>query len=264
STIAALSASIAFLRRQGIPHLALMPSSLPLPVLAAFFHLHPRTEDYLQSLLGRWLWRGWVHGFGPGSGQTPILRRAVKAVNPRHLAPGEAPDAYTAVAGLLSQTSDEPAAQMVIDKFSTKSTPGRLALLALAHREPRDPSGEPIDLPVLLSQRGSSTIGQLTPGARGDIGTRGFWLAEWGHLTGNEDELLLNSHLVDAQAVSMLVAGDSLGFAHHRRRAVLDVATKLVNSRIASGRRVRPPLSELYVPDPGGEGLDAADPGDEP
>jgi hypothetical protein len=51
----------------------LMPNTLPIRVLAAFFHLRPTPDPWILRLLGRWLWRGWVHGFGKEGGQTPFF-----------------------------------------------------------------------------------------------------------------------------------------------------------------------------------------------
>jgi Protein of unknown function DUF262 len=91
----ALIRSISFLRSQGVEHALLLPNTLPLPVLAAFFHLHPTLDPWILRLLARWLWRGWVHGFGREGGQTPTLRRAVRSVNPEHRKPERRPRSTT-------------------------------------------------------------------------------------------------------------------------------------------------------------------------
>ena len=101
-TESALAASIGFLRDNGVPHLLLMPNTLPFPVLAAFFHLHPDPDPWNKRLLARWLWRGWVHDFGREGGQTPVLRRAIRAINPDFAEPENAPQDTEAVRSLPS------------------------------------------------------------------------------------------------------------------------------------------------------------------
>ena len=56
----ALAKTINFIRSEGIPHISLMPYTFPIPVLAAFFYLHPEPGPWILRLLGRWLWRSWI------------------------------------------------------------------------------------------------------------------------------------------------------------------------------------------------------------
>lgn len=108
-TVRALDRVIRFLQSIGVGHQKLLPSSFPLPVLAAFFHLYPTPEPETLRLLERWLWRGWVHGFYADDGETVALRDAVRAVNPGFPDNDRVSGEFAAVSALLEQVSDAPA-----------------------------------------------------------------------------------------------------------------------------------------------------------
>ncbi|HET8660154.1 MAG TPA: DUF262 domain-containing protein [Micromonosporaceae bacterium] len=253
-TEVSLSRAIDFLRAEGIPHLSLMPHTLPLPVLAAFFYLHPEPEPWILRLLARWLWRGWVHDFGRG-GQTPVLRRAVRAVNPDKLSPSTAPSSFQAVAALLGSTTDAGAPRVPMQGFRTDQAHSRLILLALAALGPLDGSGQRIGLSEELEKLGANTVTELVTNHRSDAAARGFWPAG-SRPTGAEDEKVLASHAIDPAAASMLRDRDIDGFLSARRRRLDEFVQGFLNNRLEPGALVRPPLSDLMVAE--GEGVGAA------
>jgi len=246
----ALERSIRFLKSEGVSHQLLMPSSFPLPVLAAFFHLHPEPEPVVQKSLSRWLWRGWVHGYGREGGQTPSLRRAVRSINPKKRQPHLAPDEYTAVCLLLEHVRDQEVHTLGLTAFRTDNATARLALISLASLHPLTPEGEPVDVPRALRDHGVDAIGDLVPKARANVGARGFWLPTWPPLSGNETEAVLLSHAVGDEAARCLRSGDVAGFLAERSSYVEQLTVDKVNSRLATGMRTQPPLSSLLVPDP--------------
>ena len=121
----------------------MLPNTLPIPVLAAFFHLHPNPDPWILRLLARWLWRGWVHGFGREGGQTPTLRRAIRSVNPEHRNPERAPSEFDAVKTLLDFTPDRDTPHLSLENFKTNFANSRLILMGKQTTGPtfRKPSG---------------------------------------------------------------------------------------------------------------------------
>ena len=249
-TTRALERAIDFLVSEGVLHEKLMPSALPLPVLAAFLHLHPDPDPANVRLLSRWLWRGWVNGFGRESGQTPMLRRAIRAVNPTKGDPSKAPSEYEAVTALLAAVEDRPVDQFRISSFRTDDSRSRLALIALARLRPLKPTGEEMDVRQSLEEHGSAAIGAYLPGPRSEVGARGFWLSAWGDLTGHEPDPVLTSHAIDSDAAAAVRAGNRDEFIRRRSTAVLEFTTTFLDSRMETGKRATPPLETLYVPDP--------------
>jgi len=243
----ALALSIKFLQSEGVPHLSLMPSTLPFPVLAAFFHLHPEPDTWILRLLSRWLWRGWVHGFGSEGGQTPTLRRAIQAVNPRRLSPQAAPPAYEAIRNLLQATSDAPVNDIPLDRMRTDNANGRLTLLSLASLKPLNRVGAGIDLANEFNKRGVGAITGLVPLHRSDPAARGFWPAEEDRPSGREDPLVLKSHAIYPKAAERLRDRDIAGFLAERRKTLKEVVGGYLESRLEPGAIVRPPLADLMV-----------------
>lgn len=244
----ALSLAISFLRRQGVPHLRLVPSTFPLPVLAAFFHLHPAPDPWNERLLARWIWRGWAHGFGKG-GQTAPLRQAVRAVHPRKGHPDLAPIEYEAVRALVTSVADDPVPPIDVERFRTDTALGRLILLALASLEPKDLEGEVIDLAEVIERRGVDAVTDLIPGHRTNAAARGFWPVDAPPPTGHEDRAVLWSHAIDDEAAAALRLGPEAKFLRTRGNLVQELTRRYLNARLEQGSVIRPPLAELLVPD---------------
>ncbi|MGI9001377.1 MAG: DUF262 domain-containing protein [Pseudonocardia sp.] len=243
----ALTKSIAFLRTEGVVHERLMPNSLPLPVLAAFFHLHPEPQPWNNRLLARWLWRGWVHGFGREGGQTPVLRRAILSVNPELHEPELAPSEYDAVRSLLDFAPDRPAPQLAMDGFNTKNANSRLILLALASLKPLDVDGSRIDLAHELDQYGTEAVTQFVPGSRSFASARGFWPVDQESILSVQDEGILISHLIDSNARHALANGANDIFLQQRRDQLEKLVFGFLDSRLEAGMLVRPPLRQLAI-----------------
>lgn len=250
----ALARSIGFLRRHDAPHLLLLPHTLPIPVLAAFFHLHPQPDPWNERLLARWLWRGWVHGYGR-SGQTPALRQGVRAIHPVKGRPELAPHEHEAVRALLQSVPDEPPPPVELVPFRTDAASGRLALLGLASLAPRDLDGEPIDLAEVLDRKAVAAITEIVPGHRRSLAARGFWPSDQPRLTGYERTEVLSSHAIDLSAAAALRNGDIEGFLLRRGQLLRELVARFLATHVEYGAPVRPPLSDLFVSD---EIIDAA------
>lgn len=242
----ALRKSISFLRSQGVPHIYLMPNTFPIPVLAAFFYLHPDPAPWVQRLLGRWLWRTWVNG---DSSQTPALRKAVNAINPEKLNPSKAPPEYEAVRKLLEQTSDSPVNSVSLDSFRTDSAQGRLILLALASLHPLMPDGAEMDLSRELEVDGANAVTDLVRGHRSNAASRAFWPSEAPRMSGFEDLAVLATHAIDGTSAAHYRADETDAFLRSRGVALQQLTKIFLNSHLETGALLRPPLDELIITD---------------
>lgn len=247
-TETALGRVIDFLQRQGVPHLQLVPSTLPIPALAAFFHLHPDPHPWNERLLALWLWRGWVHGYGR-SGQTPALRQTVRAVHSKKGDPASAPPEYEAVLALVKSVADEAPTVMTDGPFRTDAVNGRLALLAMASLEPLRASGERIDLAAEFENHGLKAVTELVVGHRSQLAARGLWPIEDSPPLGTEPEVVLRTHGIDASAADALRRGDVAAFLAHRSATLEVLVARLLAVRVDQGALLRPPLSDLIVPE---------------
>lgn len=239
----ALHQVIDFLRDEEVPHSLLVPSTLPIPVLAAFFYLHGRPDGWNRRLLSRWMWRGWTHDFGK-RGQTPALRQAVRAVNPKKNIPEQAPPPFDALRALLELVPDgEPS---VIDTRSlrTNSAQGKLALLALASRRPRDLDGNALDIAKQLEQYGIDAVTELVFDHRADFAARGFWPVDSPMPTGEEDEEILESHLISQTAAVALRNGDISRFIEIRRQDLMDLTRRYLTAKVDPKAIIRRSLNE--------------------
>ncbi|MEU6701553.1 DUF262 domain-containing protein [Pseudonocardia sp. NPDC046786] len=246
---AALGRAIEFLQKQGIPHLLLMPNTLPLPVLAAFFHLHPEPSPWIERLLSRWLWRGWVREFGREGGQTPTMRRAITSVNPRKLAPNEAPDEYLAVKRLLDYVPDVAPPELPISPLRTDKSWSRLLLLSLVDLRPKNLNGTEMNVAAELNQFGAGAIREIVPNHRSRAASRAFWPANSVRPTGNELQDILDSHAISESAANALKIGDRAEFIEVRERDLTILLQEFLNSKLEVGASNRPPIADLLVLD---------------
>ncbi len=243
----ALARAVEFLQFEGVAHVALMPNAFPLPVLAAFFHLHTDPSPWNLRLLARWLWRGWANGFGEESGQTPTLRRAIMSVNPAKLKVEKAPSEYEAVKALLERIPDRIPVVPRLDNFKTNERNGRLILLALAALKPRGVDGGEIDLAALLEKNGTNAVTQFTRTGRTNAASRGFWPIDAPSITDIGDQTVLESHLIDTLALERLKLGDEEGFISKRGEKLQQVVNDFVHVRVEPGAIIRPPLEDLLI-----------------
>lgn len=247
-TAQALLRVVRFLRSLGVPHLELMPSAFPIPILAAFFHIHPEPDPRNERLLARWVWRGWAHGYGR-AGQTPALRIAVQAVNPVKLSPDQAPDEFDAVTALL-ENLPEGVPSTKLTGFNTSSAASRLAMLALADLGPRRPDGAVLDLSALFERYGTAGISILI-GTRGsDLGSRGLWDPSDPRPSGTEDPEVLSTHLIGPDTALALRERDVNTFIARRGDVVRTAVDEFLQRKLEPGFKVVPPLEDLWVPDP--------------
>lgn len=245
----ALGRAIYFIRQQGVPHLLLMPSTLPLPVLAAYFYLHPEPSEWSRRTLERWLWRGWVYGFGR-EGQTPAMRRAVRQVNPRRLIVEAAPSEEDAARSLLESIPIGETPNLRLREFVTKNAAGRLILLAEASQRPTYADGRPIQLDLRLNDLGVEAVTEFVPRRRRYAAARGFWPQDLYPFTGLESELVLGSHLISPAAAAAFRAGDHAGFVLRREDSVESVTRHFLARRLDTSFAAFPEVETLLVPDP--------------
>ena len=238
----ALIRVIGFLRSEGVPHLLLMPRLAPLPVLAAFFFLHPEPAPWNRRLLARWLWRGWVHG---GLEAGPAVRKAVTSINPVKGQPGHAPSEYEAVTRLLESVPDSPPKPVSLDGFRTDKASSRLILLALASLEPKDALGEPLDLAAAFEQRGVKAVTEFVPGRRSNAATRGFWPYPEHTAVDGVDPQVLESHLISGEMTEFLIDVDM--FVSLRAPVLERLANEFLSNKVEFHALVRPPLNDLIA-----------------
>jgi len=250
----ALVRAIAFLRQEGVVHSLLLPNTLPLPVLATFFHLHSDPDDWVLRLLSRWLWRGWVHGFGREGGQTPTLRRAIRSVNPEYRNPDAAPSAFEAVKNLLEFTPDRDVPDLNLYDFKSNFADSRLTLLALASLGPRRADGSLVDLVEQFEAFGARAITELVRGHRRDVAARSFIPAVDRRLVAEQgDDLVLRSHALSRHALNLLRTGRTEEFLRLRGEVIAEVRYNFLNSRLEPGALVRASLRDLALAGAAGE-----------
>lgn len=242
----ALSRAIEFLRAQGILHLHLMPNTMPLPVLATFFFVHPEPSPWNLRLLARWLWRGWVHGFGKQLGQTPVLRRAVRSIYPNKGKIQEVPSEYEAVKSLLEYVPDRAADTVSLTDFRTDRAESRLILPALASLGPLDADGKPVDIAQLFNSKGVEAVSEFVKGYRTNAAARGFWPTGQSIISVTRREVF-DSHMISHDAEEALKDGAVDLFLHRRGEDLQRFVDDFLLNRIEVDAILRPPLDDLLV-----------------
>ena len=126
----ALRATLAFLKADAeIPHVRLLPLSLPVPVLARFFSVYPDPNPRVRTLLARWTWRVMLEE--TKLKRLTLLRRGVAAVGEQ--------GAEATVQALLSFTRQGYRSVFEWpERFDARSAASRLVLLGMNSLGPLD------------------------------------------------------------------------------------------------------------------------------
>lgn len=255
----AIRGVLSFFRRHAeIPHLRLLPRSIPLVVLTRFFGLYPDPKARTLDLLTRWTWRTLLST--AFFDERTLLRHGVDAVRED--------DEEESVQRLLSLVPRERRADYALPaRFDARAADSRLALLGLSSLHPLDiKDSSPIDVAALIekddvsafrrilptdNKLGSSPANRiLLPGsgsARKELANFAFMEVVKGILGTKEekDSAVLRSHGLTPAAMTALESRDTERFIQERG-AIIEEAVNHLGERLAAWSRTdRPSISYL-------------------
>ena len=245
----ALRRALSFLRRQAeIPHLRLLPRSVPFVVLTRFFALYPEPEARTLTLLVRWTWRLLLSA--GSSEERTLLRHGVTSI--------QEGDEEGSVQSLLTLVPKERRDPYVLpQRFDPRGADSRIALVGMSSLHPLDlKDGAPIDVAALIEKHGVAAFRWIFPGREGlsggpanrlllaGSGTARKELAESCRLHGWESAVLL-SHAISPEAADALLEGGAEAFLKQRKAAVEDAVNRLGERLAAWSRNDRPSIRYL-------------------
>jgi hypothetical protein len=244
-----LRRALSFLRRQAeIPHLRLLPRSVPFVVLTRFFALYPEPEARTLTLLVRWTWRLLLSA--GSSEERTLLRHGVTSI--------QEGDEEGSVQTLLTLVPKQRRDLYVLpERFDARAADSRIALVGMASLGPLDlKDGGPLDVAALIEQHGVSVFRGIVPGREGlsrgpanrlllaGSGAARKELVEACRLHGRESTVLL-SHAISPEAVDALMGDDVEAFLRARKAAVEDAVNRLGEQLAAWSRNDRPSIRYL-------------------
>ncbi len=156
TALPAIRGVLSFFRRHAeIPHLRLLPRSIPLVVLTRFFALYPEPKARTLELLTRWTWRTLLST--TFFDERTFLRHGVDAI--------EDGDEEGSVQTLLSLIpKDHRADYKVPARFDARAADSRLAMLGLTSLHPLTiTDGAPVDVAALIEEHGVAAFRRILP-----------------------------------------------------------------------------------------------------
>jgi len=263
----AIRGVLSFFRRHAeIPHLRLLPRSIPLVVLTRFFGLYPDPKARTLDLLTRWTWRTLLST--SFFDERTLLRHGVDAVREG--------DEEASVQNLLALVPKSRRADYTLPtRFDARAADSRLALLGLASLHPLDlRDGSSIDVAALIekddvsafrrilptdAKLGSSPANRiLLPGS----GSARKELVEFVNLVDlveDADEqvdlygTVLVSHALTPAALAALINRDVEGFVQ-TRTAIIERSVHDLGDRLAAWTRTDRPSISYLLQQVGAEG----------
>jgi hypothetical protein len=242
---AALRQVVEFLRTEGgIPHERLLPYSHVVPVLVRFVRLHGAPEGRSATLLRRWVWRGAVAGTQARGISVADIRNQVAMV--------DAANGVDAARNLLAKVRPHPLFVPELDKVHFNHAMTKINVLGLLSASPLDlVTGEPIDisrvlevgspLRVILSKNQlpqADTLANRVVGITGSPSVLASRLAQ-------APEQIAASHLIDAEAQTLLVRCDDANFLSRRNYLVTSAVVRHVNRMAEWGARDGRALADI-------------------
>lgn len=246
AALPAIRSALSFLKRQAeIPHLRLLPRSLPLVVLTRFFALYPEPKPRTLTLLTRWTWRSLLSA--SFYDERTLLRHGVAAIRA-----GDEEWSAQTLLSLVPKELREP--YSLPARFDARAADSRLALLGLASLRPLDLRDRaPIDVAELIERQDVDAFRKIFPGTEPlsrspanrilmeGTGAARRELTELASWEGLDSEILL-SHGVDP---ALLMEGTEEDFLRDRQVRI-EAAVHLLGAKLAEWSRTdRPSISYL-------------------
>ncbi|MDB9493100.1 DUF262 domain-containing protein [Spirulina major CS-329] len=247
----ALRQVLSFLKAHAeIPHLRLLPRSLPFSVLTKFFGFHPEPNDRTIDLLIRWTWRTLL-GIKSVDERT-LLRHSLDAIT--------SDDAEQTMQKLLSEIPNTRESSFILpQKFDARAADSRVVLVALNSLHPLNPdNGKPLDIADMIEEydrkafheiiSNYSSVKTNSPANRillpPDIRRIQEKLIDLIHREGLNSKIL-QSHCIDREAAEFLHSGNFDQFLS-RRSEILTETTNVLGSRLAAWEKSdRPSISYI-------------------
>ena len=243
---------LSFLRKEAeIPHLRLLPRTMPIIVLTRFFRLFPNPNYRTLHLLTRWTWRTLLAT--ALFDERTLLRRGVSLMREG--------DAEGSVAELLKLVPHILPAELEFDlpnRFDARAAESRLALLGMTTLCPlRIDTLHRVDVASLIEEHDVAAFRIIIPG--GDpsaqspanrillpgIGSAKKELLEVSERT--DDEAVFASHGITSLAKAALKQGDVHTFLEQRRLEI-NSAVRTMGDRLAGwSRSDRPSISYMLT-----------------
>jgi hypothetical protein len=249
--VAALRRVLSFLRRSvEIPHLRLLPRSIPLVVLTRFFGVYAEPQARTLQLLTRWTWRALVNA--PYYDERTVLRHGVAGIIEN--------DEERSVRNVLRTVPNEPRGPYIVPgRFDARAAESRLALLGMTSLSPRDlATGETVNVARLIEEKDVDAFRRILP-AGGALGRgpanrvlmpgKGAARRELLDLAVREgsDSLVFRSHAIEPDAIQALVSGDDDAFLLQRKTAVESAVNNLAARLAAWSQRDRPSINYILA-----------------
>ena len=249
---------LSFFRRNAeIPHLRLLPRSIPLVVLTRFFGLYPDPKPRTLDLLVRWTWRTLLSA--SFLDERTLLRHGVDAIQKE--------DEEESVQRLLALVPRErQIAYALPPRFDARAADSRLALLGLSSLRPLSLKAElPVDVAALIERDGVAAFRRILPtedrsgnspanrillpgsgSARKELAAF-TWRAVLSELEEEEldDSAVLRSHAFTPPAVKAFMNRDTQAFVRERTKTIEEAVNSLGERLAAWSRTDRPSISYL-------------------
>jgi hypothetical protein len=244
----AVRRALSFLKLHAeIPHLRLLPRSIPLTVLTRFFAVYREPKERSLTLLTRWTWRLLLSA--GSQDQRTLLRHSLTAI--------QEGDEERCVQTLLFLVPKENRPYVLPLRFQAQAADSRIALLGMASLRPLDlKDGTPIDLSALIEQNGVAAFRRILPGGEAlsdgpanrillaGSGAALRELVSFSRLHGRESPVLL-SHAISPRAADALSQEDVEVFLKEREVRVEDAVNRMGERLAAWSMNDRPSISYL-------------------
>ncbi len=232
-----------------IPHLRLLPRSLPFFVLTKFFGLYPEPNSRTISLLVRWMWRTLL-GVKSVDERT-LLRHSLDAIE------GNEPERTMQL--LLDEIPRTQGLGFTLpQKFDARATDSRIILVTLSSLRPLNPETEkPIDIADLIEEHDLNAFRKIiSAGVEATYDPSNRILLppvvkgvrkEIGDLINREgvDSKILKSHCIDRNAAELFRDGKLDEFLSCRGKLVVDAVNSFGSRLSAWGMNDRPSIKYI-------------------
>ena len=262
----ALRRAVIAIQGAGIPHWKLLPYRLPLIFLTAFYDKFIAENSRVDRLAAKWIWHGAISGEHEEVTDAYINRLLKKTESFKKPDQALAALLATSSAARTETFTNDPSNELD-EKLSMNQASSKMFVLGLLAAKPLSvatSAQQHYDFEQLeeaLSQDDEEASVELAPSEtlpknlivsivggekyRTDVVVRVGKQKPETLLTTDVDDAVLDSHLLDREAVRLLKAEDINGFRGHRRSLLATYFASFVKDRIGDLTDARPSIASI-------------------
>jgi hypothetical protein len=242
----------------GIPHWKLLPYRFPLILLTVFYDKFGETDERIDRLIGKWIWRGAVTGDHEDSTDARVQRLAAE-IRKSKSAGETIQNLISKLHPIDSKSPVQNSPREEIDReIRLNRASGKIFILGLLAANPKNPDENVTPLFGAIDIENDEELeavereidpAKISVSITGDTKLGTDTVIRLPNVQASQilssSEAVLNSYLITQDQVKLLNQGNQSEFRRLRRKSLTEYFEEFINDRIGDRNDLRPSISSI-------------------